>query len=121
EYGGTSGIVSLEDILEEIVGEIRDEYDSEEDVEPEPVKLDDGSVIIDGRSLISNINEMLEIDIPEDEDVDTVGGYVCGEFGRIPEVGEVLDIESIARFTVLKADKRKILSLKIKTVGNEQD
>lgn len=121
EYGGTSGIVSLEDILEEIVGEIRDEYDSEEDVEPEPVKLDDGSVIIDGRSLINNINEMLEIDIPEDEDVDTVGGYVCGEFGRIPEIGEVLDIEGVASFTVLKADKRKILSLKIKTFGNEQD
>lgn len=119
EYGGTSGIVSLEDILEEIVGEIRDEYDSEEDVEPEPVKMDDGSVVIDARSLISNINEMLEIDIPEDEDVDTVGGYVCGEFGRIPEVGEVLDIEGVARFTVLKADKRKILSLKIKTLENE--
>jgi putative hemolysin len=81
--------------------------------------MDDGSVVIDARSLIGNINEMLKIDIPEDEDVDTVGGYVCGEFGRIPEVGEVLDIEGVARFTVLKADKRKILSLKIKTLENE--
>ena len=121
EYGGTSGIVTLEDILEEIVGEIRDEYDSEEDVEPEPVKMADGSVIVDGRSLISDVNEMLEIEIPEDEDVDTVGGYVCGEFGRIPEAGEALNIENVARFTVLKADKRKILSLKIEAARQEID
>jgi CBS domain containing-hemolysin-like protein len=121
EYGGTSGIVTLEDILEEIVGEIRDEYDSEDDIEPEPVKMEDGSVIVDARSLISDVNEMLEIEIPEDEDVDTVGGYVCGEFGRIPEAGEALNVEGMARFTVLKADKRRILSLKIKTLREELD
>ncbi len=121
EYGGTSGVVTLEDILEEIVGEIRDEYDSEEDVEPEPVKLEDGSIIVDARSLISDVNEILEIEIPEDEDVDTVGGYVCGEFGRIPEAGEALNIEGVAHFTVLKADKRKILSLKIKAFRQELD
>ena len=113
--------MTLEDILEEIVGEIRDEYDSEEDVEPEPVKMADGSVIVDGRSLISDVNEILEIEIPEDEDVDTVGGYVCGEFGRIPEAGEALNIEGVARFTVLKADKRKILSLKIEAARQEID
>jgi CBS domain containing-hemolysin-like protein len=121
EYGGTSGVVTLEDILEEIVGEIRDEYDSEEDVEPEMVKMEDGSVIVDARSLISDVNEILEIEIPEDEDVDTVGGYVCGEFGRIPEAGEALNIEGVAHFTVLKADKRKILSLKIKAFSQELD
>ncbi len=121
EYGGTSGIVTLEDILEEIVGEIRDEYDSEDDVDPAPEKMADGSVIFDARSLISNVNEMLEIDIPEDEDVDTVGGYVCGEFGRIPEAGEELNLEGMAHFTVLKADKRKILSLKIKPSSNKVD
>lgn len=121
EYGGTSGIVTLEDILEEIVGEIRDEYDSEDDVDPAPEKMADGSVIVDARSLISNVNEMLEIEIPEDEDVDTVGGYVCGEFGRIPEAGEVLNLEGMAHFTVLKADKRKILSLKIKPSSNKVD
>jgi CBS domain containing-hemolysin-like protein len=113
EYGGTSGIVSLEDILEEIVGEIRDEYDSEADTEPQPEKMADGSIIVEGRSLIGDINELLNIKIPEDEDVDTVGGYVCGQLGRIPEAGEALDIKNVAVFTVTEADKRRIISLKI--------
>lgn len=113
EYGGTSGIVTLEDILEEIVGDIRDEYDTDEDEDDEPVIMPDGSVIVDGRCLISDINEDFDLEIPEDEDVDTVGGYVCGEFGRIPEPGEQINVENVARFTVLKADKRKISTLKI--------
>ncbi|MFA7230278.1 MAG: hemolysin family protein [Victivallaceae bacterium] len=113
EYGGTSGIVTLEDILEEIVGDIRDEYDTDEDDDDEPMVMPDGSVIVDGRCLISDINDDFDLEIPEDEDVDTVGGYVCGEFGRIPEPGEEINVESVARFTVLKADKRKISTLKI--------
>ena len=75
--------------------------------------MPDGSVIVDGRCLISDINEDFDLEIPEDEDVDTVGGYVCGEFGRIPEPGEEINVENVARFTVLKADKRKISTLKI--------
>jgi CBS domain containing-hemolysin-like protein len=113
EYGGTSGIVSLEDILEEIVGEIRDEYDSEADTEVQPEKMADGSIVTEGRSLISDINELLGTKIPEDEDVDTVGGYVCGHLGRIPEAGEILELKNIAAFTVIEADHRKIVSLRI--------
>jgi CBS domain containing-hemolysin-like protein len=121
EYGGTAGIVSLEDILEEIVGEIRDEYDSEEDVEPEPVHMPDGSVVVDARTLIDDVNEMLEIDLPEGEDVDTIGGYVCGEFGKIPEAGEEITVDNSIKITVLKADKRKILTLKLKVLKEQND
>ena len=112
EYGGTAGIVTLEDIIEEIVGEIRDEYDSDEIPDPEPDYLPDGSVVIEGRFLISDFNESLGTHIPEDEDVDTIGGYVCREFGKIPEESEEITIMDKYKFTVIKADKRKILSLK---------
>ena len=114
EYGGTSGIVTLEDILEEIVGEIRDEYDSEEEAETGLVEIGEDILAVDARYLISDLNEEYELNLPEDEDVDTIGGYVCGEFGRIPEAGEELTLENSTVITVLKADKRKILTLKIK-------
>lgn len=118
EYGGTSGIVTMEDIIEEIVGEIRDEYDTDEDVEADPEPLADGSYVLDARYLISDLNELLDIDIPE-EDVDTIGGYVCGELGRIPEAGEEFNIEEAGLFVrVLKADRRKILTLSIKLLEN---
>ncbi len=113
EYGGTSGIVTLEDILEEIVGEIRDEYDSEEEAETGLVEIGENVLAVDARYLISDLNEEYELNLPEDEDVDTIGGYVCGEFGRIPEGGEELTLEDSTVITVLKADKRKILTLKI--------
>jgi len=112
EYGGTSGIISLEDIIEEIVGEIKDEYDSEEDVESEPVATPDGSFLIDARTLIGDINDLLKSQLPEKEDVDTVGGYVCGELGRIPQSGEEFLFYDV-KFTILKADNRKILTMKI--------
>jgi CBS domain containing-hemolysin-like protein len=121
EYGGTSGIVTLEDIIEEIVGEIRDEYDTEEDKEPEPETLPDGSVVIDARTLISDVNDLLDVDIPEDEDVDTIGGYVCSELGKIPETGEETTIEKNIHVSILKADKRKIISLKLKLLEDKND
>jgi CBS domain containing-hemolysin-like protein len=121
EYGGTSGIVTLEDIIEEIVGEIRDEYDTEEDKEPEPEILPDGSVVIDARTLINDVNELLDTDIPEDEDVDTIGGYVCSELGKIPETGEETTIEKNIHVTILKADTRKIMTIKLKVLEDIDD
>lgn len=118
EYGGTAGIVTLEDIIEEIVGEIRDEYDTEDDGEQEPVKTSDGSYIVDARMLICDVNELVDSNLPEDEDVDTIGGYVCGELGKIPEEGESIVIGNL-RVIVIKADKRKILSLKLEIQETE--
>jgi len=121
EYGGTAGIVTLEDILEEIVGDIRDEYDTEADGDVEPVELNDGSVVFDARSLISDVNEQLDLHLPEDEDVDTIGGYVCGEIGRIPETGEEIRLDNHLKVKILKADRRKIQMLSVKVEPSADD
>ena len=88
EYGGVSGVVTLEDVLEEIVGEIVDEYD--EDV-AEPIRaLGEGACEAIGRVHIDEINEQLGLELPEDADYDTIGGFVFSELGHIPVVGEQL-------------------------------
>lgn len=82
EYGGTSGMVTTEDILEEIVGEIRDEFDEEESVEIE--KIDENHIVVDGKVLLSDISDLFDIDL-ESEDIDTVGGLV---YSHVPTVKE---------------------------------
>ena len=85
EYGGTAGIVSVEDIVEELVGEIKDEYD----VEVDPLAVEaDGSVVADGRARIDRLEEALETELSLDEEIDTVGGLVTSIFGQIPHAGE---------------------------------
>lgn len=115
EYGGTSGIVTLEDIIEQIVGDIDDEYDTEEDRSPEPQTVSDGSIIFDGRTPVSEINDSLGVEIPEMDDVDTIGGWVCAKLGKIPASGEEVSLDEKLQLTVLEADDRKIISVKIKT------
>ena len=97
-----------------------DEYDSEDDVEPQPVKLSDDSVIVEGRTLICGVNEILETELPEDEDVDTIGGFVCGEMGKIPEPNEETVIDNV-KVKILKADQRKIISLKLKVIEENNE
>lgn len=118
EYGGTAGIVTFEDIVELIVGDIQDEYDTEEDRDPAPRSLPDGAMIFDGRTLIDDVNEALNCRIPEDDDVDTIGGFVCGRLGRIPKVDEELRLpEAGLVMTVMAADRRRILEMKITRTG----
>jgi CBS domain containing-hemolysin-like protein len=89
EWGSFEGLFTLEDIIEEIVGEIRDEFDEEE---PAVRKLNDGSYMIDGRIPIGVVNEALDSGF-ESEDFDTIGGLVLGQLGRPPEVGDELDLD----------------------------
>lgn len=85
EYGGTAGLVSMEDIIEELVGEIHDEYDT---ADARIQRLPDGGFLVDAREPVSEINEALEIDIPEHDEYDSIGGYVFHELGHIPGPGE---------------------------------
>ncbi len=119
EYGGTSGIVTFEDIIEEIVGDVRDEYDSDEDTVQKPQLLPDGSVLLEARTPVSDVNEILDIDIPDSEHADTVGGYICAELGRIPETGETFTAPGLFRAKIVKADKRKIQKLKLSVPDDE--
>ena len=90
EFGGTNGIVTMEDLLEEIVGEIEDEYD-----EPEPdfAPTPEGDTLIDAGVLLADVNQRFGLRLPEDE-FDTLGGYVFGTLGRVPEVGDVVPAPS---------------------------
>ncbi len=112
EYGGVSGLITIEDVLEEIVGDIDDEHDVEaiEDVQ----KLDDGGFLIQALATIQDINEALETQF-SDDDYDTIGGLVVAEFGRVPEVGESVEIDGWS-FTVKAADDRRLHAMEMRHV-----
>jgi len=113
EYGGTAGIVTIEDVIEEIVGEIADEYDQSEPVLMQ--RIDERTIEADGRMYIDDLNDALDLEIPEDAGYDTVAGLVFSELGYIPQVDEMLRAYG-ADFAVLAADERKITRLRVKVV-----
>ena len=108
EYGGISGIISLEDILELIVGDIQDEFDDEKD---DIVKINEGIYICDARTTIDELNETLNVKLP-DEDFETLGGFLFELFGKIPENLEKISYENLD-FIVQSIDGHKINSVKL--------
>ena len=115
EYGGTSGLVTVEDIIEEIVGEIRDEFDIDE--VPEIQQIDENHYIIDSKVLLSEINELLNINI-DNEDIDTIGGWILAENYDVKE-GDSFVYDSY-RFTVIKMDDHHIRFIEVKKLPDEQ-
>jgi magnesium and cobalt transporter len=120
EYGGTSGVVTFEDIIEEIVGEIHDEYDTAEDFEEPPEHLPDGSVILDARTLVDDVNTEAGIEIEDSDEADTIGGYICARLGRIPCSGESYEEPGVFRATILAADSRTVRKLKLEPLQEKE-
>ncbi len=108
EYGGTAGLVTIEDLLEEIVGDIMDEYDVEE---PMVEVIDENMIIVDARMPIDEINEQMDLELPEEE-FDTIGGFVFGLFGKQPHLGESVEYDG-AELTIEKTDGRRIQKVKV--------
>ena len=111
EYGGTSGLITLEDLLEEIVGDIRDEHEEQADAD-DIVRMADGSIVTDGRTEIGKIEELLEIRLDRGR-FETVGGLILYAIRRIPHQGESFQIEGMD-ITIENADERSIKKVKIK-------
>ncbi len=113
EFGGTAGIVTMEDLIEELFGEIKDEYDVEEDI---CRKIADHAYLISGKVEIDFINEKYELDIPTG-DYETIGGYISARTGRIPEQGEIIMLD---KFTILIARASNIKIDLVKLTVNDE-
>ncbi|MGB3584384.1 MAG: transporter associated domain-containing protein, partial [Roseiarcus sp.] len=114
EYGGTDGLVSIEDVMESIVGDIEDEHD--EDETPELRPSGDGGFFADARAPLDAVSQAVGFDfasLPDAEGVDTIGGLVTAVAGRVPNRGEILTGPGEFEFEVLDADPRRIKRLKI--------
>jgi CBS domain containing-hemolysin-like protein len=116
EYGGTAGLVTIEDILEEIVGEIQDEHDPEEFYME---RISDDEYVFSARIHLDDVNEAMSTHLATEE-ADTLGGLVYSLLGRVPEVGDTLEVEN-SRLTVLSVDGRRIGTVKIQRLGSPEE
>lgn len=110
EYGGTAGIITIEDLIEEIVGDIEDEYDEEDD---EIKIINEDEYVIDGSTRINIVNETIGTNL-ESEEFESIGGVLIGELGRLPEEGEAVEFDNI-KFVVESLDKNRIKSIRLFT------
>jgi magnesium and cobalt exporter, CNNM family len=111
EYGGTAGLVTLGDILTEIVGDLKDESDEEA---PSPLKrLADGAFEVEAGMHVTEVNEALGLDLPEEADFETLGGFVLAELGRFPQRGESF-VRGDTEFTVLESNDRRVLRVRVR-------
>jgi putative hemolysin len=115
EYGGTAGLVTLEDLLEEIVGDVQDVFDREE---PEVQRLPDGSVLLSGLMQIAQVNERFDLNL-SDPHYDTIAGYVLGRLRRLAQVGDEVKSDGI-RLRVEALDGRRIARLSLFFEANER-
>lgn len=111
EYGGTSGIMTVEDIVEELFGEIEDEHDSDDLIEE---RLDDGLYRFSARLEVDYVNETYKIDLPESENYDTIGGLIVNDTEEIPLQGDIIVINGVFQFTILEATNTKIDLVELK-------
>ncbi len=118
EYGGVAGLVTMEDLLESIVGSMQDEYDNEDE---EVEQVNDTIFTIDGVTDIEEVNEQLDIQLPEGE-YDTIGGFIMSEIGRIPTPDETVVVEAEGfRFTVIEMDERRIERVRAERLEQTQE
>ncbi len=109
EYGGTSGLLTFEDVLEEIVGDIEDEYDFPQ---PDDIQVQaDGNLLVSGRAELEELEEHLHVDLDNDQ-VDTIGGYLSQLAGRVPRKGDVFDVQG-HHFTIQEADQKKVRWIRV--------
>jgi Hemolysins and related proteins containing CBS domains len=122
EYGGTAGLVTIEDMLEEIVGDIQDEFDAKSAEQGGKVRqIDDSTVSADGAAHVAEINKMLgEEIIPEDDDYETVAGFVLDNLGHIPKAGETFTYEDKLTVRVLHADERRVRRVRLQLMEHAE-
>ena len=110
EYGGTSGLITIEDLVEVIVGDIEDEYDDEDD---DIIVIKEDEYVVQGSAKISDINELIGVNL-ESEEFDSIGGFIIGYLKRLPEENEVIEVGNI-RFNIESLDKNRIMKVRIFT------
>jgi CBS domain containing-hemolysin-like protein len=118
EFGATVGMVTLEDVLEELVGEIEDEFDVPVPLNDGFVRVSDDEFVVDGKLPLYTLGEHTDLELESDE-VSTIGGYVTSEMGRLPEAGDTVGLEEY-RVTIVEVDGRRILKMRFERVGPEE-
>ena len=117
EFGGVDGLVTIEDLVEEIVGEIEDEHDAEDD-EVKIKRINDRTIIVDASYKIIELEDLFKLKIKEakEEEIDTVGGLVSYVANKVPNINEVFVFNNQLQFKILEADERRVITLEIKKI-----